>query len=160
MTDVNKIISDYKEACRRKELERQAELQKIQQQRALNAEVIEKCIKAIIEPAFDHVKSEILQNGFPCDVELISKKDPSFSGTKTFAIGIKIITKNKTDNLSGNKSHLLYEGSFDAQEISKSEWIALGATPSEKHPPIAVSRVDSDMVDEDLEQFLLKVFRV
>ena len=160
MPDVNKIIADYKEAARQKELERQAELDAKKQQRALNAKVAEDCIKTIIEPVFENVKAQIIQNGFPCDVEFVSKKDHFLSEAKMFAIGIKILIQNKADSYPGNKCNLLYEGSFEAQEITKSEWIAMAGKPADKSPPVAISRVNTEMIEKDLEQFLLKVFKV
>lgn len=162
MPDVYKIINDYVQASENKETGRQSELEKEKQARILNAEAVELRIRNVIEPAFESVKNQITDKGFPCEIEIVSKKDGRFSSSeKMFAIGIKILTSNKSNACSGaDYSGIQYEGKFDAQEMVKSEWICGSCKPPDEFPPVAICRINSDSVDKDLEMFLKKVFAV
>jgi hypothetical protein len=158
--NITKILEDYKAALANKESERQKAIERQNMERIMNAEKAEHCIKTVIEPVFETVKKEIIANGFFCEVEFISQKDSSMSDKKLLNIGIKIVTGKESKTIPGSSCHMLYMGGFGAQEIAKEELIPGICVPPRKYPAIAISRIDVSMIENDLEQFLKKVFSI
>lgn len=162
MVDVSRIIGEYKQALQDKEWARQKELAQEKQRRLNNAEAVGLCIRTVVEPLFERVKQQVIENGFFCDIELVSKKDSKFGlSEKIFAIEIKLLANAKPSvGCSTRYSSLQYAGGFEAQEMVRSEWLCDSGKPPQSFPALALSRITSTLVEQDLDSFLRKVFTV
>lgn len=155
--DVKGIVANYETALKKQEEKAQSEIEKKKQQRLFNGEAVEKCIKTIIEPLFEKTRAEFNQLKYSCDVDLIFRKDTYTNTEQLIALGIKLSAKTIKGKKSFNDSYLIYEGSFDCQELTKKCYLSEDG-PAIKSEPISMNRLTAEMVEEDIEDFLKQVF--
>ena len=160
MPDIDAIIEEYLQAEESRDLARKEAVEQERQARIVNADAIGECIGRQIEPAFEKVKRQLLAKGFPCEVEILSRKDGRFPASGgVFFTGIRILAaKNKNARASVDYSTLHYEGKFEAQEMVRTEYICSSEKPADVSGPIALGAITGGSVDKDLELFLKKVF--
>lgn len=159
---VREIIRDYRLAVEKENKERLEAQDMEKKNREINAGLAEKCVCDIISPVFHRVKDELVRDGFYCDVEIISKKDPNFSTSTAMAILIRLSVKPGTKNEPVNDSHLSYEGSFSDQGFTRTSiaYPRKGVEPIKEKERLVVSDINSSDLEAHLYGLLRRVFGV
>ncbi len=153
--NIDHIIDEFERGVKAREAQQAAEAEKRRQQRSMNAEAAEECIRTVVAPILERAAMQIRRRGYACDVEFISRKDAIGGNDREMNTGIRMIVNNVY--MPGSRHHLRYEGGFDAPEMFKAEG---HNAPEKKSPPMAISRLTGAAIEEDLERFLCQVFSV